>query len=446
MFHNRGMKTFTIIWAGQLVSLLGSAMTRFALMIWAYEQTGQATTLALLGFFAFIFQIVLGPVAGIVVDRFNRRWVMLLSDFGSGLATVCLLLLFATGSLHIWHLYIVEALSGALEAFQVPAYSAATTVLIPKKHFARASGMRSLAAESANVIAPFLAGSLLLLVDITGVMLIDVATFLVALVTLLLVRIPKPQITLEGQEARGGWRHQTWAGFKYILERPGLLRLMLIFIGIHFFAALAYFSILPAMVLARSGNDELALATVQSALGIGGVVGGLLLSLWGGPRNQIHAICAGTALSYVLGDFVFAVGQSVEVWALAAFGAAVFIPFISGANRAIWQAKVAPDMQGRVFSVQRMMQSAGLALGYLVAGPLADGLFEPAMQPAGALAAIFGPLVGVGPGAGMGLVFLCTALCGAIISLSGYLSPALRNIERDLPDYEPDPVLADAQP
>ncbi|MAS35179.1 MAG: MFS transporter [Anaerolineaceae bacterium] len=435
MIASRGLRTFSIIWFGQFASLIGTAMTRFALMIWAYEQTGEATTLALLGFFAFIFQIVLGPIAGVLVDRLDRRLMMLLADLGSGLMTLAMLLLYAAGDLQIWHLYVAEALTGAFESFQIPAYSAATTMLVPKKHYTRASGMRSLALDSSRVIAPFAAGTLLLVVDIDGIMLIDVITFLIAMFTLLIVRIPRPPVSTDSLIAHGWWQ-QLRSGFVYIMQRPGLRGLMYIFVGIHFFAALAYFSILPAMILARTGNDQIALATVQSALGIGGVVGGLLLSVWGGPRRLIHAICAGTALSYLLGDFLFAVGQSVEMWVIAALGAAVFIPFISGANRAIWQAKTPPDLQGRVFSAQAMLQSTAMALGYLVAGPLADRVLEPAMQPGGALVPLLGGLVGTGPGAGMAVIFIITATFGALISLSGYLSPALRNVETELPDHE----------
>lgn len=436
MFGTQGMKTFTMIWFGQLVSLLGTAMTRFALMIWAYDQTGEATTLALLGFFAFIFQIALSPIAGIVVDRLDRRLIMILTDLGSGLMTLAMLVLYTAGGLQIWHLYLAEALTGAFEAFQIPAYSAATTLLVPRRQYTRANGMRSLALDASRVIAPFSAGFLLTLIDISGVMLLDVVTFLIAVLTLLFVRIPRPPVTAEGQAARGDWRSQMRVGFVYIFQRPGLSGLLVIFMGISFFASLAYYSILPAMILARSDNNELALATVQSALGVGGVVGGLLISVWGGPRRLIHAICAGTALSYLLGDFLFAVGRSVEVWVIAAFGAAVFIPFISGANRAIWQAKVAPDLQGRVFSARWMLEGAALALGYLVAGPLADRVFEPAMQPGGALAGVFGGVVGTGPGAGMAVIFLGTATCGALIALSGYLIPALRKVETELPDHE----------
>jgi DHA3 family macrolide efflux protein-like MFS transporter len=435
MFQSSGMKTFTIIWFGQLVSLMGTAMTRFALMIWAYNQTGEATTLALLGFFAYIFQILLSPVAGVIVDRLDRRLILLLSDLGSVIMTGALLLMFAMDNLQIWHLYVAEALTGAFEAFQVPAYTAATTMLVPKKHFARASGMRSLAMDSSRVIAPFAAGALLTVIDISGIMLIDIVTFFAAFGTLLIVRIPRPPVTTEGRAAHGSWRHETRAGFAYISGRPGLFGLMWVFAGINFFATLAYFSILPPMILARTGNDQVTLATVQSMLGLGGIVGGILLSVWGGPRKQIHAICLGTALSYLSGDLFFAIGRTPQVWIIAAFCTAVFIPFISGANRAIWQEKVAPDMQGRVFAAEGMVRSCANALGFLVAGPLADRLFEPVMMPGGGLAGVFGPLVGTGPGAGMALIFLFTAFCGTLISLSGYLIPALRNVERDLPGY-----------
>jgi hypothetical protein len=208
------------------------------------------------------------------------------------------------------------------------------------------------------------------------------------------------------------------------------------FVGINLFATLTYFSVLPALILARTGNDELALATVQSALGIGGVVGGLLISLWGGPKRRIHGILAGAAISFLLGDFLFAVGRSVPVWSAAAFLAALFIPFITSANQTIWQNKVAPDVQGRVFSVKGMLQLMSMPLGYLLAGPLADHLFEPAMASGGSWTGLFGWLVGTGPGAGIALMFFCTSILGMTMSLSGYLFPAVRNIEGNLPDHE----------
>lgn len=430
------MKTFLIIWFGQLVSLFGTSMTRFALLIWAYQQTGDATTLALLGFFSFILWVAFSPVAGVVVDRVDRRLILIISDMGSGLMTLIMLLLFATDQLQIWHLYVAEALTGGFEAFQRPAYTAATTLLVPKKHFARASGMRTLALDASRVFAPVLGGLLLTVVDIDGVMLVDVATFIVAMLSLLVVRIPRPAVTAEAIAARGNGWQQLRFGFGYIMQRPGLRGLLMQFMAVQLFANLTYFGVLPAMILARTGGDELALGTVQGVLGIGGVIGGLLLSVWGGPRRKIHAIFGATALSFLLGDLLFALGRSIPVWIIASLSAAVFIPFIVGANWAIWQAKVPPDVQGRVFSTRATLEGMCIALGYLLAGPLADRLFEPALQPGGALVPVFGWLVGTGPGAGMAAMFLFTAFGGMIVSLSGYLIPRLRNVETDVPDFD----------
>ncbi|MCB0029550.1 MAG: MFS transporter, partial [Anaerolineales bacterium] len=209
-----------------------------------------------------------------------------------------------------------------------------------------------------------------------------------------------------------------------------------IFTGINFFAALTYFGVLPTLVLARTGGDELALAAVQTALGAGGVVGGLILSIWGGPKRKIHGLLAGAALSFWLGDLLFATGRSTPVWVAGAFMAAFFVPFIIGSEAAIWQAKIPPAVQGRVLAVQDMLQTAAFPLGYILAGPLADYLFEPAMRPEGWLAPTFGWLVGTGPGAGMGVMFLGTAVGGTLVSLAGYLIPAVRDVETNLPDFD----------
>jgi MFS family permease len=435
MFQN-GMKTFTIIWFGQFVSLVGTAMTRFALLIWAYQQTHNATTVALLGFFSFVPFILASPIAGVWVDRLDRRLVMMFTDLGAGMMTIGMLGLYVTGNLQIWHLFIAAALTGAFEAFQMPAYSAATTMLIPKKSYARASGMRSLATSGSQIAGPFLAGALLAVVGIGGVMAIDIVTFLVAMVTLLIVRIPAP-LPNAGASAEGSpfW-HEIGVGFHYIRQRRGLMGLLLIFTGINFFASLTYFAVLPVLILARTGGDELALASVQAALGIGGVAGGLLLSMWGGPKRQIHGVLAAAAVSFWVGDFLFAIGRTVPVWITGAFMASFFVPFIVGANRAIWQAKVAPDLQGRVFSLQSALRTASMPLGYLMAGPLADTVFEPAMAAGGPLTNTFGWLVGIGPGAGVGLMFACTAVLGTAVSLSGYLFSAVRCVEVELPDHD----------
>jgi predicted MFS family arabinose efflux permease len=264
---------------------------------------------------------------------------------------------------------------------------------------------------------------------------IDILTFLIAMVTLMLVKIPRPPKQETTGESKNTWQEIRY-GLAFIWQRPGLKGLLAIYSGINFFAALTYFAILPTLVLTRNNGDELALAAVQGALGVGGVVGSLVLSIWGGPRRQIHAVLAGAAVSFWTGDMLFAIGRSVPVYVVGAFSAAFFVPFIIAANRAIWQAKVPPDVQGRVFSVQSMIQTASMPLGYLLAGPLADRIMEPAMAAGGNLVPWFGWLVGQGPGAGMALMFVGTAVFGTTISIVGYLFRPIRQVESDLPDHD----------
>jgi hypothetical protein len=205
--------------------------------------------------------------------------------------------------------------------------------------------------------------------------------------------------------------------------------------GISFIDALTWLSIFPVMILARSGGNEIALATVQGALGLGGVMGGLYVSIWGGPKHKIHATLGGAALSFLLGGILLAVGRTLPVWALASWVAMIFVPFVFSSNQVIWQTKVSPAVQGRVMSLYETVHHSMTPLGMLLGGVLADGWFEPAMMPGGSLAGLFGPLVGTGPGAGMALMFALTAVLGCLVSLSGYLFPSVRHIETDLPDH-----------
>ena len=359
-------------------------MTRFALLIWAYEQTGKATTLALLGFFSFGLDLLLSPIAGVWVDRWNRRLVLLFADLGAGLMTVTMLVLYMTGALQIWHLYVGQTLTGGFTAFQGPAYTAATTMLVPKSQYTRTSGMRSLASSASQVLAPVFAGVMLRLINIGGVMLVDIATFLVAMITLLIVRIPHPAAMQADSAESQIWR-KIGFGFRYIRRRHSLLGLIAIFMGINFFAALTYFSILPAMILARSGRDELTLASVQAAL-----------------RFSLRSLYRSSPVP---------IAQS-------------------------GRAKVAPEVQGRVFSVKGMLELVPMPLGYLLAGPLADRWFEPAMMIGGSLERTCRWLVGTGPGAGMALMFACNAILGITMSLSGCLFRAVRRVENDLPDHD----------
>ncbi len=432
LIKDKKMQVFFWVWAGQVVSLLGSAMTRFALMIWAYEQSGSATTLALIGTFNSLPYLLFSPLAGVLIDRWDRRKIMLFSDLFAGFTTVFMLVMYRTGNLELWHMYLAEGITGALEAFQIPAYSAVMSVLVPKEQYARTNGLRSLGAHISYVLAPALAGLLLPFIQISGIMTIDIATFLFSTLVLLCVSIPKPPVSEEGTAANKNLQQNLKFGMEYIFKRKGLTHLLLLMLVINMLSALTYFSILPAMVLARSGEQEAVLGWVQSMLAAGGLIGSALLSIWGGPRKKIYGVLFGGVFTFLLGDLLFGLGRSLPVWIVAALGSTIPIPFISGETQAIWQLRVPPDLQGRVFSIKNMIQQITNPVMYLVGGILADQVFEPAFLPGGKLVDTFAVnLVGSGPGAGMGFMFLFTFLLGTTSCLLGFLSPALRSVEKE---------------
>jgi DHA3 family macrolide efflux protein-like MFS transporter len=408
-------------------------MTGFALTIWAWQATGEATALALVGLFTFAPTIIMSPIAGSLVDRWNRKLVMMLSDVASGFSTVIVLILMASGRLEVWHLYVTGAFSGVFQAFQFPAFSAAITMMLDKEQYARANGMMSLANSASNIIAPVTAGILLNVVGTTGIMAFDVATFLVAIGALILIHIPQP-MGLE-QEAKPSLWKDSFYGFRYIYERPSLLGLQLVFFSINLILGLS-FPLLPPMILSRTGDNTLVLGGVQSAFGVGGVVGGALMSAWGGPRKKIHGVLIGMTLSSLLGTLTMGVGQGPLVWTFAAFTNMCLLPFINGSNQAIWQAKVPPEVQGRVFATRRLIAQITYPVGLAIAGPLADSMLGPAMMPGGTLAPVFGWLVGTGPGAGISLIFVITGLAGAVVGLSGYIFSSVRNVEDIIPDHD----------
>jgi DHA3 family macrolide efflux protein-like MFS transporter len=429
-----GMMAFTIVWAGQLVSLLGTTMTGFALAYWAYITTGAATALALVGFFAFAPTMLVSPIAGALVDRWNRKLMMMLSDLAAISSTVAVLLLYSTGNLQIWHLYITGAFASVFGAFQFPAYSAAVTTMVSKKQYGRASGMLSTAQFASGIFAPILAAALIVTLGIGGILLIDVLTFLVAIGALLMVHIPQPVVTEEGLKSRGSIWTESIYGFRYILKRPSLLGLQLVFFSINLVAVFGN-TVSTPMILARTGNDPGVLGIVQSTMGIGGVAGSILLSVWGGPKRRVHGVLTGMGLG-MFGMILMGLGRDLYVWPLAAFINLFFIPIVNGSNQAIWQSKVAPDVQGRVFATRAMIAQISVPVAMLLSGPLADYYFEPAMAVGGSLEPFFSSLVGSGPGAGMGLMFVIAGLCGVLIGFGGYAFKVVRNVEDIIPDHQ----------
>jgi len=430
-----GMPGFLSFWIGQVVSLLGTAMTQFALTIWAYELTGSATALALVGFFFVTPLLIVSPIAGAMVDRSNRKFMMLISDLASGLATIFILTLYLSGRLEIWHLYIAGAFSGTFQAFQWPAFSAAMTTMVPKEQYGRANGLMSLAETGSGVFAPLLAGAMLGFIGLAGVMVIDIVTFIIAILALLIVYVPQPKVTEVGKESKGSLWQESIFGFWYIIKRPSLLGLQLVFMFGNFITGIPIAIIAP-LILAHTNNNEITFGTVSSAGAAGGLIGGLTMSAWGGPKPKIHGVLGGWILASLFGLVLMGLGASLPVWVVSSFIAGFLVPILNGSNQAIWQAKVAPDVQGRVFSIRRLIAWFVSPLAMLIAGPLADRVFEPAVQADGVFSQLVYPLVGDVNGAGISLIFILGGIGGLIVGAWGYATPAIRNVETIMPDYD----------
>jgi MFS family permease len=391
--------------------------------------------LALVGFANFAPVVLFSPVAGAIVDRYNRKKIMMLADLAAGLPTVALLLSYLAGNLQIWMLYITGAIAGTFQSFHFPAYSAAVTMMVHKKHYARAESMLATAEFASGFFAPIAAAVLLTVAGIEGIMMIDIATFTLAVLMLLLVRVAKPPVTEEGRRSMGSLWRESLYGFWYIIKYPSLLGLQLTFLGNNFLSGIC-FTLLAPMVLSRTGDNSLIYGSVMSAGAIGGLLGSIILTLWGGPKRRIHGVLIGWTLVQLIGGVLMGLGSDATVWIPVFFVAMLASPVIKASNQAIWQSKVAPDLQGRVFATRRLIAQVASPPSMLVAGLLADRLFEPAMRPEGSLASAFGWLVGTSPGSGMALIFIFAGLLGVVFSLGVYLIHTVRDVETIMPDHD----------
>ncbi len=430
-----GTTAFIIIWLGQIVSVLASSMSHFALTIWMYQQTESATAMGLMQVFFITPFLIMSPFAGVMVDRYNRKMMMMVSDLAAIIATGGIFILLALGKLEFWHLYFAAALNGIGNTFQWPAYSASISTMIPKEQLGRVNGMMSLMEAGPGVVAPLLAGALLPLIGLKGILSIDVVTFFFAVGALAIVHIPQPKQTEEGKEAQGSMLKEAAFGFRYIFTRPSLLGLQLVFFFGNLFSGIA-FTLLAPMILARTNQNSLIFGSVETAGAIGAIIGGVAMSAWGGFKRRVHGVLSGWVYSGIIGTAILGLNFGLPGWITGMLLGSLAHPLINSSNQAIWQSKVAPDLQGRVFSARRLIAWFTNPLSPIIGGTLADFVLEPAMKSSGFLPNTFGWLVGTGPGSGMGLLMIFCGVMISIIGIAGYFVPAIRNAEDLLPDHD----------
>ncbi|NES75570.1 MULTISPECIES: MFS transporter [unclassified Okeania] len=428
--------TFLTIWGGQFVSAIGSEMTNFAIAIWAWELTGKATPLSLIFLFSHLPTLIASSFAGVLVDRWNRKQIMIVGDIIAGFSTIAILLLFLSNNLEIWHIYLTRVINGLFGYLQNLAFSASMSTIVPKKHYARGSAMMSIKYGISLVLSPACAGVLYPLIGLTGILTIDITTFIIAVSILWFLHIPQPK-TSEVENSRSkNWHWQELIfGFRYIFQRKGLLALMIFLLISNFLAQSSGPALLGPMFLARSNTNTVVLGSIQMAFGVGASVGATVLTLWGGPKLRINGLLVSTGLGE-LTKILLALGRSSSMWIPAAFSAGFFIPLPGSFNQAIWLSKVEPSVQGKVFAARYLATQITVPLGIAVSGVLADYIFEPAMKTDGYLAGIFGGVFGTGAGAGMALQIAIISCFSIIITILGYTFHPLRNVEINLSDHD----------
>ncbi len=428
------LPTFLTIWGGQLVSAIGSEMTKFAIAIWTWELTGKATPLSLILFFSHIPTVIASFFAGVLVDRWNRKQLIIVGDSIAGLSTIAILLLFMSNQLEIWHIYLTAVINGLFGYVQTLAFSTSMSTIVPKKHYARASAMMSIKFSISTILGPACAGVFYPLIGLVGVLIVDIMTFIVAVSILWFVHIPQPKNSkVEKSHGDNNWQELTF-GFRYIFQRPGLLALLIFMLIYNFLGQVSGPGLIDPMILARSNNNTAALASVQMAFGAGISIGATVITVWGGPKLRIYGILLGSALTE-FSKMLFALGRTPLIWMITATSAGFFSPFTGSFNQAIWLSKVDPAIQGKVFAARYLITQMIVPFGIVVSGFLADYIFEPAMKTDGDFAGIFGGLFGTGAGAGIALQIAMIACFSIVISIFGSSLNSLRNVEVNLSDY-----------
>lgn len=432
---------FRVIWFGQLFAAIGNSLTGFVLGVWVFQSTGSATQFAIIFMAATLPGVIAAPFAGAIADRYDRRVVMVLGNAAGGVVIAVLAALLWTDVVQVWHLYLTAGAAALFATFHATAFFAITPVLVPKEQLGRANGLLQIT-QAVRIAAPALAGVLLAAFGLRGVILIDLGTTTFAILVLVSVRMSKDLTGAPGRGSDGSFAQDLGHGWRYLLQRPGLLRLAVLFAGFNFCFAVAGVLVQPLIL---SFSDEVTLGVLMFCGGAGFFLGGVLMSAWGGPRRRVRGIL----WTLVAGGVFLALHSLAPSPWLVGVVAPLFLftlPIVNGTTMALVQTKVAADSMGRVIAAVRMAGQSAMPVAYLAAGPAVDHLAEPAMEPGTPLGGSIGQLIGTGPGRGIALIFWIFGILMVLLAVGGAASRRLRTVEASLPDGDVVAAPADAEP
>lgn len=424
------MEKYIAFWFSQSVSQLGSSMTGFALILWAYQKSGSAMSVSMMTLFSFLPYVIISLFSGSFADRYDKKKIILLADTAA--AAVCFMITYSVmnNSLELFHIYAANFIIGCVNAFQRPASSAAIGAIAPKDKIDQICGMNAFSDNIIMVSAPVLSAAFFGFGGLKLVLITDLVSFFAAaLILLLFVTIPKT----ENQNKKTTIFSDCAEGFAYLKDKQDICLMIATIAVMNFFSRLTYENILSPMLLARSGNNAAAVGMVNAFMGIGGIIGGVIVSLGKGVKNRRKSIYLSAMLSFLLGDVLMAVSKTTVFWSIAAFAASFPIPFINAAQNSLFYARVPKDMQGRIFAVKNAASFCIVAPAVILGGYLADNIFEPMMKTTLPIANAVSLITGGGNGSGMAAMFLLTGTLGSLFCLLCYNLKMTRMID--------DPVL-----
>lgn len=368
---NQWLKKFLPIWSAQLFSLLGSSLVQFALVWYLTEKTGSVEVLTTATIMSILPQVLLSPFAGALVDRWNRRIVMILSDGSTAFFTLILVVLFAFGKVQVWQIFVVMFLRAIGGIFQWPAMTSSTSLMVPEKHLSRVAGINQAIQGGLNIVAPPLGALLMSLLAFYQVISIDIITAIIAITPLFFIKIPQPVRQDNGETVTVRTVFKDVAeGFRYMKSLPGMIMLTIVAAFINFTLAPSD-TLIPLLVTQHFQKGVWELSLLQSAMGIGVVVGGVLLGIWGGFKSKIGTSMMGVmGLGAGFGILGFAPANSFWLAIVGFALAGVMMPMANGPLQAIMQSRIPPEIQGRVMSFLNSFCTAMMPLGLLIVNPV----------------------------------------------------------------------------
>lgn len=407
------LRPYLLLWSTQTLSALGSGMTSYALVLWLYLRTGSALRTALLSVCSYAPYVIMSIFAGALSDRWNKKRTMLVCDLLAAFGTVVVFLLIKTNSLNGWHLYVLNALDGLMNTIQQPASEVAATLLIPKGDYQKTSGLRSFSQSLNSILTPILATALFAFAGIDSVIAVDLTTFAVAFLTLLLfIRIPESDVPRQAEEKLLAADQE---GITWLRENPLILTLILYLACINLVASV-YDAALPAMVLSKENGGETVLGTVNTCVGIATLAGSVLVALLPAPKNRVKVISLALLLSMSSENFLLAFGKTPLIWCIGAVLGWLCIPVMNANLDVIFRSSIPLAMQGRVYSCRNTLQFFTIPIGFLLGGLFVDNVFEPLMasQPSdGLLVSLFGDA----KGSGAAMLFFMIGVAGVFVCL-----------------------------